>query len=82
MEVATMGTKYLKAHPEINPNIKNIVESDEINACTFRTTIEMEDPAENDGAGGTSEEREIMFKNETHNHPTEIEPNGGAATCI
>ena len=74
MEVATMGTRYLKAHPEINPNIKNIVESEENNACTFRTTIEMED--------GRTEEREIMFKNETHNHPTEIEPFGGAATCL
>ena len=74
MELATLWTKYLKAHPEINPNIKNIVESDEINACTFKTTVEMED--------GTTEEREIMFKNETHNHPTEIEPFWWAATCL
>ena len=43
MEVATMGTRYLKKHPEINPNIKNLVESEEINACTFRTIIELED---------------------------------------
>lgn len=74
MEVATMGTRYLKKHPEINPNIENLVESEENNACTFRTIVEMEDV--------TTEEREIMFKNETHNHPTEIEPFGGAATCL
>jgi len=74
MELATMGTRFLKTIPDFNPNIKNVVESDEINACTFKTTVEMED--------GTTEEREIMFKNETHNHPTEIEPFGGAATCL
>jgi phosphoribosylformylglycinamidine (FGAM) synthase-like enzyme len=68
MELATIGTRYLKHHAEDYPNIKNIVESDEINACTFRTTIELED--------GRTEEREILFKNETHNHPTEIEPFG------
>lgn len=66
MEVATMGTRYLKKHADKYPNIKNIVESEEINACTFTTIVEMED--------GRTEEREIMFKNETHNHPTEIEP--------
>jgi phosphoribosylformylglycinamidine synthase len=74
MEVATMGTRYLKKHPKINPNIQNLVQSEEINACTFRTTITLEN--------NSTEEREILFKNETHNHPTEIEPFGGAATCL
>ena len=74
MELATMAKRYLQKYDEINPNIKNLIESEEVNACPFRTIIEMED--------GTSEEREIQFKNETHNHPTEIEPFGGAATCI
>lgn len=74
MELATIATKYFKNHPNEYPNISNLVESEENNACTFRTTVEMED--------GSCEEREIMFKNETHNHPTEIEPFWWAATCL
>ncbi len=69
MDIATIGTKVLKKRgllPEID-------ESEEINACSIHV------PAAVDG-----EEQDwlLMFKNETHNHPTEIEPFGGAATCI
>jgi phosphoribosylformylglycinamidine synthase len=69
MDIATIGTKALKKRgllPEID-------ESEEINACSIHV------PAVVDG-----EEQDwlLMFKNETHNHPTEIEPFGGAATCI
>lgn len=74
MELAQMPMRYLKANPELNPNIKNIVVSEENNACEFSTIVEMED--------GTTEEWFISFKNETHNHPTELSPFGGAATCI
>ncbi|NBI68457.1 phosphoribosylformylglycinamidine synthase [Pseudoflavonifractor sp. 60] len=69
MDIATIGTKVLKKRgllPELD-------ESEEINACSIHV------PAQVDG-----EEQDwlLMFKNETHNHPTEIEPFGGAATCI
>ena len=69
MDIATLGTKTLKKRgmlPELD-------ESEEINACSIHV------PARVDG-----EEQDwlLMFKNETHNHPTEIEPFGGAATCI
>ncbi len=69
MDIATIGTKVLKKRgllPELD-------ESEEINACSIHV------PAVVDG-----EEQDwlLMFKNETHNHPTEIEPFGGAATCI
>ena len=69
MDIATLGTKVLKKRgvlPELD-------ESEEINACSIHV------PAMVDG-----EEQDwlLMFKNETHNHPTEIEPFGGAATCI
>lgn len=74
MELATIATKWLKHTAGPDSNVHNLVESEENNACTFRTTIDRED--------GGSEEREIMFKNETHNHPTEIEPFWWAATCL
>jgi len=74
MELATIYKKYLQKNVQDNPNIKNLDESDEINDCSFTTIVEMED--------GTNEEWSIWFKNETHNHPTEIEPFGGAATCL
>ena len=69
MDIATIGAKALKKRgllPELD-------ESEEINACSIHV------PAQVDG-----EEQDwlLMFKNETHNHPTEIEPFGGAATCI
>ncbi len=69
MDMATIGAKALKTRgllPQLD-------ESEEINACS----VHME--ADN---GGTPEPWLLLFKNETHNHPTEIEPFGGAATCI
>ena len=69
MDVATIGTKVLKKRgllPELD-------ESEEINACSIHV------PAQVDGK---EQDWLLMFKNETHNHPTEIEPFGGAATCI
>ena len=53
--------------------LKNLDESDEINACTVKVKVDV---------GGTDEDWLFLFKNETHNHPTEIEPFGGAATCV
>ena len=69
MDLATIGAKYLKKHGIL----QNLDESDEINACSVRITVD------NDGK---DEDWLLLFKNETHNHPTEIEPFGGAATCI
>ena len=69
MDIATIGTKVLKKRgllPELD-------ESEEINACSIHV------PAVVDGR---EQDWLLMFKNETHNHPTEIEPFGGAATCI
>ncbi len=69
MDIATIGTKVLKKRgllPELD-------ESEEINACSIHV------PAHVDGE---DQDWLLMFKNETHNHPTEIEPFGGAATCI
>ncbi len=69
MDIATIGTKVLKKRgllPELD-------ESEEINACSIHV------PAQVDGE---TQDWLLMFKNETHNHPTEIEPFGGAATCI
>ena len=69
MDLATIGTKTLKKRgllPELD-------ESEEINACSIHV------PAQVDGK---EQDWLLMFKNETHNHPTEIEPFGGAATCI
>lgn len=53
--------------------LKDLDESEEINACSIQAEILVD---------GKPEEYLIMFKNETHNHPTEIEPFGGAATCL
>ena len=69
MDIATIGTRYLKA----NGKLPRIDESEEINACTVKITVKTEDG---------DEPWLLLFKNETHNHPTEIEPFGGAATCI
>ncbi|MBQ4145496.1 MAG: phosphoribosylformylglycinamidine synthase, partial [Clostridia bacterium] len=70
MDVATMAVKELKK----NGMLKALDESEEINACSINVKVEMAD--------GTEEDWLVMFKNETHNHPTEIEPFGGAATCL
>jgi len=69
MDIATIGAKYLKAQGCLD----KLDESDEINACTVKMDIEVD---------GESQKWLLLFKNETHNHPTEIEPFGGAATCI
>ena len=69
MDLATIGAKYLKK----TGVLQNLDESDEINACSVRITVDN---------NGTDEPWLLLFKNETHNHPTEIEPFGGAATCI
>lgn len=69
MDLATISTRYLKAKgllPELD-------ESEEINACTIKVKVDV---------NGEAEDWLYLFKNETHNHPTEIEPFGGAATCI
>ncbi|MGI6279687.1 MAG: phosphoribosylformylglycinamidine synthase [Acutalibacteraceae bacterium] len=69
MDIATLAAKYLKKEGKL----KKLDESDEINACTVKIDIEVD---------GKKEPWLLFFKNETHNHPTEIEPFGGAATCI
>ena len=69
MDLATIGTKYLKKKGVL----RRLDESEEINACSIKAPIEVD---------GQKEDWLLMFKNETHNHPTEIEPFGGAATCI
>jgi len=69
MDMATIIVKYLKK----NGQLKELFETAEINACTIKDTINVD---------GKEEEYLILFKNETHNHPTEIEPFGGAATCL
>lgn len=69
MDVATVAVKYLKQKGLLD----KLDESEEINACSIKIDVE---------ADGVSEPWLLLFKNETHNHPTEIEPFGGAATCI
>ena len=69
MDIATIGAKYLRQ----TGKLKALDESEEINACSIHITVDN---------GGVEEPWLLMFKNETHNHPTEIEPFGGAATCI
>ncbi|MBR5899984.1 MAG: phosphoribosylformylglycinamidine synthase [Clostridia bacterium] len=69
MDIGTLAGKYLKKIGKLD----KLDESEEINACTVKAEIEID---------GKKEPWLILFKNETHNHPTEIEPFGGAATCI
>ena len=69
MDIATIAVKELKK----KGMLKDLDESEEINACSIKAEILVD---------GKPEEYLIMFKNETHNHPTEIEPFGGAATCL
>ena len=69
MDMGTIGAKWLK-----NEGIlKNLDESEEINACTVKVKVDVD---------GEEQDWLYLFKNETHNHPTEIEPFGGAATCV
>lgn len=70
MDIATIAVKELKKQGRLSA----LDESEEINACSINVKLDMAD--------GTKEDWLIMFKNETHNHPTEIEPFGGAATCL
>ena len=69
MDVGTIGAKVLKARGELT----DLDESEEINACTIKMEAVVD---------GEKQDWLLLFKNETHNHPTEIEPFGGAATCI
>ena len=69
MDIATLATRYLRQTGQL----PNLDESEEINACTVKIKVDVE---------GKQQDWLLLFKNETHNHPTEIEPFGGAATCI
>lgn len=73
MDLALMAMRKLKK----DGKLKDMEESDEINACSVVVPVEMDY-----GDGPVKEEWLVFFKNETHNHPTEIEPFGGAATCL
>lgn len=69
MDIAVMGMKSLRSKGQLD----DLDVSDEINACSIVVPVKIDD---------TVEDWLVMFKNETHNHPTEIEPFGGAATCL
>ncbi|MDR1773710.1 MAG: phosphoribosylformylglycinamidine synthase, partial [Clostridioides sp.] len=69
MDIATVAMKELKKDGKLD----DLDESEEINACSINVNVNID---------GKDEEYLVMFKNETHNHPTEIEPFGGAATCL
>ena len=69
MDMATIGAKALKQKGLLS----DLDESDEINACSIKINVDVD---------GKNQDWLLMFKNETHNHPTEIEPFGGAATCL
>ena len=69
MDLATIGAKALKKKGLLSA----LDESEEINACSVKIKVDID---------GKEEEWLLQFKNETHNHPTEIEPFGGAATCL
>jgi len=69
MDMATIGAKALKARGLL----PDLDESEEINACSVKIKVDV---------NGKARDWLLMFKNETHNHPTEIEPFGGAATCL
>ena len=69
MDIATIAMKQLKKEGKLD----DLDESEEINACSINVDVNVD---------GKIEKYLVMFKNETHNHPTEIEPFGGAATCL
>ena len=69
MDLALLAMKKLRKEGKL----EDLEESDEINACSIVVPVEID---------GVTEEWLVNFKNETHNHPTEIEPFGGAATCL
>ena len=75
MDMATIGARYLRKAGKLD----NLEVSEENNACSIFIDVDVDDPS----TGSRTVERWLlMFKNETHNHPTEIEPFGGAATCL
>ncbi|MDR1144120.1 MAG: phosphoribosylformylglycinamidine synthase subunit PurQ [Spirochaetaceae bacterium] len=79
MDMATIGARVLKKRGLFD----DVDESKEINACTIKVRAEFARSAGEAAAGNITEEPWLLlFKNETHNHPTEIEPLGGAATCL
>lgn len=69
MELATIGARWLRAHGKLD----DLEQSEENNACSIFVDIDVD---------GEPQKWLLQFKNETHNHPTEIEPFGGAATCL
>jgi phosphoribosylformylglycinamidine synthase len=69
MELATIGARWLRAHGKLD----DLEKSEENNACSIFVNVDVD---------GVQERWLLQFKNETHNHPTEIEPFGGAATCL
>ncbi len=69
MDIATIGARYLRRHGMLD----DLEESDENNACSIYVDVPVD---------GRTERWLLQFKNETHNHPTEIEPFGGASTCL
>ena len=69
MELATIGARWLRAHGKLD----DLEQSEENNACSIYVNVDVD---------GRKEKWLLQFKNETHNHPTEIEPFGGAATCL
>ena len=69
MDMGTIAAKW----PQEAGTLTNLDESEEINACTVKVTVDVD---------GEDQDWLFLFKNETHNHPTEIEPFGGAATCV
>ncbi len=69
MDIGTLAAKYLRSQGKLD----KLDESEEINACTVKIKVNVE---------GEEQDWLLLFKNETHNHPTEIEPFGGAPTCI
>ncbi|MDO5043676.1 MAG: phosphoribosylformylglycinamidine synthase [Coriobacteriia bacterium] len=69
MDMGTIAAKYLKKQGIL----KNVDESEEVNACTVKVSCDV---------NGELQDWLFLFKNETHNHPTEVEPFGGAATCV
>lgn len=69
MDMATIGGRYIKSIGKLD----DLEESEEINACSIEIEVDVD---------GKLEKWLLMFKNETHNHPTEIEPFGGASTCV
>ena len=69
MEMATLGARWLRAHGKLD----DLEQSEENNACSIFVDVDVD---------GKTEKWLLQFKNETHNHPTEIEPFGGAATCL